>query len=64
MKIKRLHAHFLITTDNYNNERVGFSVELSEGENVTEVVETLRVKAVEAIGQSADNLLRSRTEAL
>lgn len=62
MKIKRLHAHFLITTDNYNNERVGFSVELSEGENVKEVVEVLRVKAVEAIGESADNLLRKRRD--
>ncbi len=62
MKIKRLHAHFLITTDNYQNERVGFSVELSEGENVEEVVSLLRTKAAEAIGESADKLIKKRRD--
>jgi hypothetical protein len=42
MKIKRLHAHFLISTGSYNNERIGFSVELNEGESVEEIVTNLR----------------------
>lgn len=53
MEIKRLHAHFMISTGNYNNERVGYSVELNEGESIEEVVTNLREKAIKAIGPSA-----------
>ncbi len=42
MKIKRLHAPNLISTGNYNNERIGFSVELNEGESIESVVTSLR----------------------
>lgn len=56
MKIEKLHAHFLITTDSYNNERVGFTVALDEEDDTKEVVEQLRVKACSAIGESAEKL--------
>jgi hypothetical protein len=60
MKIEKLHAHFLITTDSYNNERVGFTVTLDEGEDTTKVVELLRIRACNAIGESADALSSKR----
>ena len=53
MKIKRLHAHFLISTGSYNNERIGFSVELDSEESVEEVVTTLREKAKNIVGPTA-----------
>lgn len=55
MKIKQIHAHFLISIGNYSNERIGFTVEFEEGtETITQVVENLRQKAREAVGQPAD----------
>lgn len=60
MKIEKLHAHFLITTDSYNNERVGFTVTLDDEDDIKEVVDQLRVKACNAIGESADSLSNKR----
>ena len=45
MKIKTLHAHFLISITSYNNERVGFSVELDEDESIESAVSELRRKS-------------------
>lgn len=56
MKIKQLHAHFLISVGNYSNERVGFSVELEENDKPEEVVATLRQKAIEIVGKPANDL--------
>ena len=53
MKIKRLHAHFLISTGNYNNERIGFSLELDENENVESVVSELRERTIKIVGPTA-----------
>ncbi|MEH2069155.1 MAG: hypothetical protein V7K47_13510 [Nostoc sp.] len=56
MKIKLVHAHFLISIGDYSNERVGFTVELEEGETVKDVVATLRQQAVTAVGPKAKEL--------
>lgn len=55
MNIKQIHAHFLISTGNYCNERIGFTVELDEGEAPETVVQTLREKAIALVGQSAQD---------
>ncbi|MHC5724100.1 MAG: hypothetical protein ACYT04_40085 [Nostoc sp.] len=56
MKIKTIHAHFLISIGNYSNERIGFSVELDEGETVESVVVELREKAKKIVGKTAEEL--------
>jgi hypothetical protein len=57
MKIKQIHAHFLISIGNYSNERIGFTVEFDEeNDSITQVIENLRLKAREAVGLSADEL--------
>jgi uncharacterized coiled-coil DUF342 family protein len=62
MKIEKLHAHFLITIDSYNNERVGFTVTLEEQDDIKQVVNELRVKACNAIGESAEKLDSKRRQ--
>ena len=62
MKIKILHAHFLINTGNYSNERIGFSVELEEEESIEETVEQLRELAVKIVGKEADELDNERND--
>jgi hypothetical protein len=66
MKIKRLHASFLISTGSYNNERIGFSVELESGETIESVVDHLRERAITIIGQTAqqyyDNIRQYQRE--
>ncbi len=56
MEIKLVHAHFLISVGNYSNERIGFTVQLDEGEIPEEVVPILRDKARQIVGQPADAL--------
>lgn len=56
MEIKQIHAHFLISIGNYSNERIGFSVELEEGESPEQAVAQLREKAKAIVGQPADEL--------
>lgn len=60
MKIKLIHAHFLITTGDYCNERIGFSVELEEGETIEDVVHDLRNCAVKAVGAKAEEFYRKK----
>ena len=56
MQIKTVHAHFLISIGNYSNERIGFSVELEEGETAETVIPQLREKAKEIVGRPAQEL--------
>jgi predicted nuclease with TOPRIM domain len=63
MKIEKIHAHFLVNTDAYNNERVGFTVILDEDDDIKETVDQLRKKACNAIGENAD-ILSSRRRKL
>jgi hypothetical protein len=56
MQIKSVHAHFLISIGNYSNERIGFTVELENGETPEDVVPILRDKARQIVGQPADEL--------
>lgn len=60
MKIKTLHAHFLISIGNYSNERIGFSVELEQGDSIHEVVDHLRERAKNAVGKTRDGLYEER----
>jgi hypothetical protein len=60
MKINQIHAHFLISTGNYCNERIGFSVTLDEGESVEEAVAELREKAIKSVGQTAEQLYNEK----
>ncbi|HEY9610495.1 hypothetical protein [Allocoleopsis sp.] len=60
MQIKLVHAHFLISVGNYSNERIGFSVELDDGETPENVVPQLREKARRIVGQPADELYEEK----
>ncbi len=60
MKIKTIHAHFLISIGSYSNERIGFSVELDEGESIDSTVAELRERAKRIVGQTADELYNNR----
>ena len=62
MKIKTIHAHFLISIGSYSNERIGFSVELGEGESVESTVEVLRQKAKRIVGKKAEDLYDERSK--
>ncbi|WGV25686.1 hypothetical protein [Halotia branconii] len=62
MKIKTIHAHFLISTGNYSNERIGFSVNLDDGETAEEVVPILRERAKKIVGEKADDLYEKRNK--
>lgn len=56
MRIKTVHAHFLISIGNYSNERIGFSVELEEGETPESIVPQLRERAIAIVGRPAQEL--------
>ena len=64
MKIKTLYAHFLISLGSYSNERVGFSVELEQGESIESSVSELREQAKKAIGKKADELYSEKNKLL
>lgn len=63
MKIKQIHAHFLISIGSYSNERIGFTVELDEGETPEEVVPKLREQAIAIVGQPAERLYEKQYQA-
>ena len=63
MQIKQVHAHFLISIGNYSNERIGFTVDLEEGESLEEIVSQLRNKAIEIVGESAEDLYNKKWQA-
>ncbi|MEH2261024.1 hypothetical protein [Nostoc sp.] len=56
MKVKLIHAHFLISIGDYSNERIGFTVEPEDGDTVDSIVSTLRTEAKKAVGPKADEL--------
>lgn len=56
MKIKLVHAHFLISIGSYSNERIGFTVELDESEDAAQAVSELREHARAIVGKPADEL--------
>jgi hypothetical protein len=62
MEIKRIHAHFLVSTGNCCNERVGFTVEMHEDETVEQVVAQLRETAIKIIGSDARTLYRRKQD--
>ena len=63
MKIKLIHAHFLISIGNYSNERIGFTVELDEGETPESVVPQLREQATAIVGSPAEKIYSEMYEA-
>ena len=63
MQIKELHAHFLISLGSYNNERIGFTVVLSDDDSPEEIVASLRKKAREIVGPTADDFYDRQREA-
>jgi|GEM_PF-2577594 hypothetical protein len=63
MKIKQVHAHFLISIGNYSNERIGFSVVLDENEQPEEIVSELRKKAAAIVGLPAEDLYNRKWQA-
>lgn len=63
MKVKQIHAHFLISIGSYSNERIGFTVELDEGETPEEVVPQLRQKAIALVGEPAERLYEKQYQA-
>lgn len=58
MEIKQVYYSALINLGNYNNEKIGFKADVSEGESVEEVVEALRNKVKECGGVDAETLYR------
>jgi len=62
MKTKYLHAHFLVSTGNYGNERIGFTVELNDHDNLDQVIEGLRCKAISLIGEDAETQYKHRRQ--
>lgn len=60
MNIKQIHAHFLISIGNYSNERIGFTVELAEGETPEQAVDELRQRAIAIVGKSAEDLYQEQ----
>lgn len=64
MQIKQVHAHFLISIGNYSNERIGFTVELEEGETPEQAVEQLRQRAIAIVGETASTLYDEKYQAL
>lgn len=56
MKIKLVHAYFLVSLGDYSNERIGFTVELEADETVESVVSGLRQQAITAIGPKSEEL--------
>ncbi|MEI1375978.1 hypothetical protein PQG02_06910 [Nostoc sp. UHCC 0926] len=61
MKIKLVHAHFLISIGDYSNERIGFTAEPEDGDTVESMVAELRDKAIKAVGPKANELYDARS---
>lgn len=61
MKIKLVHAHFLISIGDYSNERIGFTVEPEDEETLEQVVAVLRAEAIKVVGTKANELYDARS---
>ncbi|WP_375469545.1 hypothetical protein [uncultured Nostoc sp.] len=61
MKIKLVHAHFLISIGDYSNERIGFTVEPEDEETLEQVVAALRAEAIKVVGTKANELYDLRS---
>ncbi|MBD2197927.1 MULTISPECIES: hypothetical protein [Calothrix] len=62
MKIKRFHAHFLISIGSYSNEKHGWTVELEDNETEEEVANELRERAIKIVGKPAHELYEERSK--
>lgn len=58
MQIKVVHYSALINLGNYNNEKIGFTAELGEGETPEQVIEALRQKIKDIAGLNAEEVER------
>lgn len=56
MKIKQVEYSALLNLGNYQNEKIGFTAQVEEGETVEQVVEALRQKVKEIGGENAEDL--------
>lgn len=56
MQIKTVHYSALINLGNYNNEKIGFTAQVSESETVEQVIEQLREKVKQNGGSNAEDL--------
>lgn len=56
MKITTVEYSALINLGNYNNEKIGFTAQLQDGETPEQIVEVLRDKVKAVAGPEADRL--------
>lgn len=56
MEIKKVHYSALVNLGDYNNERIGFTVEVNNGEIVEEVIIALREKVKANIGHNVNSV--------
>lgn len=56
MKIKTVSFSALFNLGNYSNEKIGFTVQLDEGETVDQVIESLRQKTRECALPNIDDV--------
>lgn len=62
MKIITVEYSALVNLGNYNNEKIGFTAQLQDGETPEQVVEALRNKVKEIAGPEADELYHQMSE--
>ncbi|MBE9179125.1 hypothetical protein IQ268_11185 [Oculatella sp. LEGE 06141] len=61
MKIKRVIYSALFNIGDYENEKIGFEVELEEGESADDAIAMLRDKAVTAAQPDSNKVWRERS---
>lgn len=62
MKIITVEYSALVNLGNYNNEKIGFTAQLQDGETPEQIVEALRDKVKEIAGPEADELYRQMSD--
>ncbi|MEQ9549941.1 MAG: hypothetical protein RIM23_10020 [Coleofasciculus sp. G3-WIS-01] len=61
MKIKRLHFSIRASLHSHDNsEEVGFTVDIEDGEKMSDVVAELRTRALAVMGESTNSLYEQR----
>lgn len=63
MRIKFVHYSALLNLGNYSNEKIGFTAEFQEGDDVDSIVESLRQKVKETGGLNADEFYSKQNKA-